>query len=93
MTTPRVSVVIPAYNEGDAIIPHLRRILESVDLPCEIIVVVDTEDDTTLPPVRAFMQQEPCLRAVVSTYGRGPARAIRPPGPRIPFPLEDSRAT
>jgi dolichol-phosphate mannosyltransferase len=77
MTNPRVSVVIPAYNEGDAIIPHLRRILESVELLCEIIVVVDTDDDTTLPPVRAFMQDEQRLRAVVSTYGRGPARAIR----------------
>ena len=77
MTTPRVSVVIPAYNEDEAIIPHLRRILESVELPCEVIVVVDTEDDTTLPPVRSFMQGEPRLRAVVSTYGRGPARAIR----------------
>ncbi len=73
----RVSVVIPAYNEGEAIIPHLRRILESVELPCEVIVVVDTEDDSTLPPVQAFMVNEPRLRAVVSTYGRGPARAIR----------------
>lgn len=74
---PRVTVVIPAYNEGEAIIPHLRRILEAVRLPCEILVVVDTEDDTTLPAVAVAAQAEPRLRGVVSTYGRGPARAIR----------------
>lgn len=72
-----MSVVIPAYEEGDAIIPHLRRILEAVELPCEVLVVVDSDDDSTLPPVRAFAEDEPRLRPLVSTYGRGPARAIR----------------
>ena len=38
---PRVSVVIPAYNEGDHILPALNRIFESVQLPCEVVVVVD----------------------------------------------------
>lgn len=76
-TAPRVTVVIPAYNEGVAIIPHLRRMLESITLPCEVLVVVDTEDDTTLPPVREYAVEHPELRTVVSTYGRGPARAIR----------------
>lgn len=74
---PRVSVVIPAYNEGEAVVPHLKRILEAVTLSCEVIVVVDTEDDTTLPPVRAYAAVDPRLRPVVSTYGPGPARAIR----------------
>lgn len=74
---PRVTVVIPAYNEGSAIIPHLRRMLESITLPCEILVVIDTEDDTTLPPVREYALAHPGLRAIVSSYGRGPARAIR----------------
>ncbi|MSO47958.1 MAG: glycosyltransferase [Thermoleophilia bacterium] len=74
---PRVTVVIPAYNEGSAIIPHLRRMLESITLPCEILIVVDTEDDTTLPPVREYALAHPALRVIVSAYGRGPARAIR----------------
>jgi glycosyltransferase involved in cell wall biosynthesis len=74
---PRVSVVIPAYNEGEAVVPHLRRILEAVMLPCEVIVVVDADDDSTLLPVRVEAEVDPRLRAVVSTYGPGPARAIR----------------
>lgn len=77
MDDPRVSVVIPAYNEGETVVPHLRRILEAVMLPCEVIVVVDTDDDSTLGPVRDEAARDPRLRAEVSTYGSGPARAIR----------------
>ena len=73
----RVSVVIPAYNEGEAIVPVLERIFESVLLPCEALVVVDFEEDTTRPVVLRLAESEPRLRCVVSTYGRGPANAIR----------------
>ncbi len=74
---PRISIVIPAYNEDDAIIPVLDRMFESVRLSCEVLVVVDTEDDTTVPVVVEYAQKEPRLRYLVNTYGRGPANAIR----------------
>jgi dolichol-phosphate mannosyltransferase len=73
----RVSVVIPAYNEGEAIVPVLERIFEAVMLPCEALVVVDFEEDTTRPVVLRLAETEPRLRCLVSTYGRGPANAIR----------------
>ena len=75
--TPRVSVVIPAYNEGDHILPVLDRIFEAVHLPCEVLVVVDAPDDTTVPVVDEYALKEPRLRCAVNTYGRGPANAIR----------------
>ena len=75
--TPRVSVVIPAFEEGDGIIPVLERIFESVHLPCEVAVVVDSEDDSTVETVLAHAEKEPRLRLLVNTYGRGPANAIR----------------
>lgn len=74
---PRVSIVIPAYNEGDEIVPALDRMFESVALACEVLVVVDSDDDTTLPWVEKYAVREPRLRSVVQTYGRGPANAIR----------------
>jgi dolichol-phosphate mannosyltransferase len=77
VTTPRVSIVIPAYNEGDDILPGLDRIFEAVKLDAEVLVVVDTESDTTLPAVRAYAKKEPRLRHLVNDYGRGPAQAIR----------------
>jgi dolichol-phosphate mannosyltransferase len=74
---PRVSVVVPAYNEGDHIIPVLDRIFESVRLQCEVLVVVDSDDDSTVPVLAEYANKEPRLRCIVNTYGRGPANAIR----------------
>ena len=74
---PRVSVVIPAYNEGEHILPVLDRIFEAVHLPCEVLVVVDAPEDTTVPVVDEYSLKEPRLRCLVNTYGRGPANAIR----------------
>src|SRR6201986_4658396 len=68
---------MPAYNEGEQIIEVLDRLFESVKLSCEVLVVVDTEDDTTIPVVNEYAQKEPRLRCLVNTYGRGPANAIR----------------
>jgi dolichol-phosphate mannosyltransferase len=73
----RVSVVIPAYDEGDRIIPVLERIFEAVTLPSETLVVVDDPADSTLPVVQRYAEQEPRLHCLVNTYGRGPANAIR----------------
>jgi dolichol-phosphate mannosyltransferase len=74
---PRVSVVIPAYNEGEAIISVLDRLFEAVTLPCEVLVVVDFEEDSTVPVVHQYAKEEPRLRGLVQTYGGGPANAIR----------------
>jgi dolichol-phosphate mannosyltransferase len=74
---PRVSVVIPARNEGDHILPVLDRIFEAVRLPCEVLVVVDAPEDSTVPVVDEYSLKEPRLRCVINTYGRGPANAIR----------------
>lgn len=72
-----VSVVIPAYDEGEAIVPVLERIVEAVDSEVEVIVVVDFPEDTTVAAVEALAQGDPRLRVLVNTYGRGPAAAIR----------------
>jgi dolichol-phosphate mannosyltransferase len=77
VTPPRVSIVVPAYNEGEAVVPVLDRLFEAVTLPCEVLVVVDSEDDSTIPVVEERAAGEPRLRAVVQSYGNGPANAIR----------------
>lgn len=69
---PRVSVVVPAYNEGDQILPVLDRLFESVHLQCEVLVVVDDEADTTIPVVTEYALKEPRIRCLVNTYGAGP---------------------
>lgn len=75
--TPRVSVVIPAYEEGDSIGWVLHRILEAVRSPCEVVVVVDDEGDSTVPVLKRIAEDQPAVTWLVNTYGRGPANAIR----------------
>lgn len=75
--SPRVSVVVPAYNEGDNIVPFLDRVFEAVSLPCEVLVVYDSPDDTTAPVLAHYAEKEPRLQPVLNAYGVGPANAIR----------------
>jgi glycosyltransferase involved in cell wall biosynthesis len=73
----RVSIVIPVYNEGEAVVPCLDRVLAGVTLPCEVIVVYDDEGDTTVDPLRRYAKDDPRVVPTLNEYGRGPARAIR----------------
>lgn len=75
--TPRVCVVIPVYNEGEAIVRCLDRILREIMLPSEVLIVHDTPEDTTVPYAEKVAQNDPRVRTVLNTYGRGPANAIR----------------
>ena len=75
--SPRVSIVIPAYQEGDGIRTCLERIVGAVTLPCEVLVVYDTPEDSTAGPLAAFAEQDPRVRAICNAPGRGPAMAIR----------------
>ncbi len=77
MSDPRVSVVIPAYQEGEQVVPVLDRLFEAIHLECEVLIVVDSEDDSTVPVALAYAEKEPRLRLEVNTCGRGPASAIR----------------
>jgi glycosyltransferase involved in cell wall biosynthesis len=77
MTAPRVSVIIPVYDEGEAIVRCLDRILREVLLPAEVLVVHDTADDTTVPYAQEVARTDTRVRTVLNTYGRGPANAIR----------------
>ena len=74
---PRVSVVVPACNEGEHITGVLDRLFESVRLSCDVLVIVDSPDDTTIPVAERYAEKEPRLKCLVNTYGRGPANAIK----------------
>jgi dolichol-phosphate mannosyltransferase len=75
--TVRASIVIPAYEEGDAVVPGLERIAAATHIENEILVVVDSPTDSTVAPVEQLSKRMPQLRVVVNDLGRGPANAIR----------------
>ena len=71
---PQVSVIVLAYNEGEEIVSCLERILISVELPCEVLVVYDSPDDTSVPWIEKCQRTDPRIVPVLNLYGRGPAR-------------------
>lgn len=74
---PVASIVIPACNEGESIVPILDSLFSAVTTPCEVLVVYDSPDDSTASVVSEYAVREPRLRPTLNTYGHGPAHAIR----------------
>jgi glycosyltransferase involved in cell wall biosynthesis len=71
------TIVIPAKNEGPDILPVLKRLEVSLDLNVEILIVVDSEKDTTVNYVREFDNGRDLFRLIINDQGIGPAYAIR----------------
>jgi glycosyltransferase involved in cell wall biosynthesis len=77
VTTPRVSIIVPVYNEGDLVVPLLDRLLEAVSMPCEVLAVFDSMDDTTRPYLEDMAAHEPRLVPTLNAFEPGPAHALR----------------
>ena len=77
MIPAAVSVVIPAYREDEGIQRVLDRLLDSITIDFEVLVVVDDEAYPTVDAVAEHAGRDPRVRTLVNTYGRGPANAIR----------------
>jgi dolichol-phosphate mannosyltransferase len=75
--TPRASIIIPARDEGARITGVLDRLFRTLPPGCEVLVVVDSPDDSTRPVVTAYRKRQPTVACLVSSYGHGPANAIR----------------
>ena len=75
--TPIISVIIPAFEEGEAVVPGLKNLSQEIQQPNEILVVVDNPSDSTVDPVKKLSEEFPSIRLAVNTYGAGPANAIR----------------
>lgn len=70
-----ISIVVPVYNEGEAVVPYLEQLLTEVEGPHEILVVHDMPEDTTVPVLSRY--DSTIVKPTLNTYGRGPANAIR----------------
>ena len=76
-TTPSISVIIPAFEEGESVVAGLINLSREIQQPNEILVIVDNPIDSTVAPVNKFSEEHPAIRLLVNTYGSGPANAIR----------------
>ncbi|HSV04976.1 MAG TPA: glycosyltransferase family 2 protein [Candidatus Binatus sp.] len=79
-TGPGLSIVIPLYNEADAVEPliaELRRVLDGLGRPAELIIIDDGSEDGSAQRLRAAQRSEPRLRIVrlARNYGQTAALA------------------
>lgn len=68
---------MPVRNEGLNLRIMLRILSAVVDVPHEVLVVVDQPDDASVPVVEALAPQYVRLRIVHNTYGAGIINALR----------------
>ena len=74
---PEVAIVLPVYNEGEAVEPVLRGLAAAVRTPHELVVVYDFDEDTTVPVVDRLASEIPNLRGLRNDLGRGVLNAMK----------------
>ena len=72
-----LAIVLPVYNEGDAVEPVLRALATAVHTPHELVVVYDFDADTTVPVVERLRSEIPQLRGIRNDLGRGVLNAMK----------------
>ena len=75
--SPELSVILPVYNEGEAVEPVLRALAAGVRTPHELVVVYDFDGDTTVPVVTRLAGEIPGLRGMRNDLGRGVLNAMK----------------
>jgi dolichol-phosphate mannosyltransferase len=72
-----LSVVMPVYNEGEAVVPTLRSLVAALPPGQEVLVVYDFDEDTTVPVVQRLAAELPTVRPVCNRIGRGVLNAMK----------------
>ena len=80
MPGPRLSIVIPAYNESARIENALERVMSCVETQgwdAEVLVVDDGSKDATPDIVQQWMQRYPQLHLIQNNGNRGKGYSVR----------------
>ena len=77
MSQPVVSIVMPVRNEGLNLRIMLKILGAVVEVPHEVLVVVDQRDDASVPVVEAISPHYGRLAVVHNTAGRGILNALK----------------
>lgn len=80
MESPKYSIVIPAYNEGERLGATLDKVLAFVhqqQWSAEVVVVNDGSRDNTADLVRAYAAKDPIVRLVENPGNRGKGYSVR----------------
>lgn len=76
-TRAPLSIIIPAYNEGESIKDVLAEIEDKVKTPHDTFIIYDFDNDSTIPPAEAFIRSCDGIALVKNKYGAGALNAIK----------------
>jgi dolichol-phosphate mannosyltransferase len=77
MTAPDLSMVMPVFKEGEAIVPVVRALDRDVATGHEIVVVYDFDEDPTVPVIERLAAELPAVRGLRNDLGRGVLNAMK----------------
>lgn len=72
-----LTLIIPVYNVGDALIPVISTLFLTVLYPIQIFVVYDSPDDITVPTVKTLQKYFNDLYLVQNDRDKGVLNAIK----------------
>jgi dolichol-phosphate mannosyltransferase len=72
-----LAIVLPVYNEGEAVEPVLRAMSAAVRTPHELVVVYDFDGDSTVPVIARLSGEVAGLRGLRNDLGRGVLNAMK----------------
>jgi dolichol-phosphate mannosyltransferase len=72
-----ISVILPTFNEGDNIVPLIERIIKSLPMEKEIIVIDDDSPDGTSDLVADRYCNNPVVRLITRRNERGLTSAVQ----------------
>jgi glycosyltransferase involved in cell wall biosynthesis len=74
---PELTIIVPVYDEGEAVEPILRGLGLAVATPHEILVVYDFDEDSTVPVIARLEPEIDGLRGLRNDLGRGVLPAMK----------------
>ncbi len=72
-----LTLIMPVYNEGDAVIPVISTLFLTVNFPFKILVVHDSPDDVTVETVKKLQKYFSDLYLVQNKWDNGVLNAIK----------------
>src|SRR5574343_1598795 len=74
VTSPRISLIIPAYKQEKTIVVNVKKIVKAMEqlrLPFEIIIVVDGRLDKTFEKLRTINSRRIKVLQLEKNHGKG----------------------
>jgi dolichol-phosphate mannosyltransferase len=73
----RLSILLPVRNEGVNLKIMLRILRAVLEVPYELLVIVDAPEDDSVPVVESAAREDARVRLVYNRIGRGVVNALR----------------